>query len=148
GSNREFAVERRRSAGRCSMTGLEVQARFAAAEDVHLPEGARRIHDGRREQYASVSGWRQSREDRHLDDSAWLKRQPVWEGSPQVSMPADPVAGMGDDPVDLWGRFLPPELPSGLLPPLIEDFARTRGRLMGADPAGLAVAALVTCAAA
>jgi hypothetical protein len=52
------------------------------------------------------------------------------------------------DPVDLWGSFDPPELPKGLLPRLIEDFAYANGEQMGADPAGLAVAALVTCAAA
>lgn len=53
-----------------------------------------------------------------------------------------------DAPVDLWGQFEPPVLPAALLPPLIEDFARVQGERMGADPAGLAVAALVTCAAA
>ncbi len=52
------------------------------------------------------------------------------------------------DPVDLWGSFDPPALPQGLLPPIIEQFARANGDQMGADPAGLAVAALVTCAAA
>ena len=52
------------------------------------------------------------------------------------------------DPVDLWGSFDPPELPKGLLPTLVEDFAFANGEQMGADPAGLAVAALVTCAAA
>lgn len=52
------------------------------------------------------------------------------------------------DPVDLWGSFDPPELPQGLLPPIIEDFARINGDQMGADPAGLAMAALATCAAA
>ena len=53
-----------------------------------------------------------------------------------------------DDPVDLWDNFDPPKLPEGLLPPLIEQFALLNGKQMGADPAGLAVAALVTCAAA
>ena len=52
------------------------------------------------------------------------------------------------DPVDLWGSFDPPELPQGLLPTIIEDFARANGAQMGADPAGLAMGALVTCAAA
>ena len=53
-----------------------------------------------------------------------------------------------DDPVDLWDNFDAPKLPKGLLPPLIEQFALLNGKQMGADPAGLAVAALVTCAAA
>ncbi len=52
------------------------------------------------------------------------------------------------DPVDLWGGFEPPDMPKGLLPDILEDFARIMGGQMGADPAGLAVAALVTCAAA
>lgn len=54
----------------------------------------------------------------------------------------------GDDPVDLWGRLDPPALPRGVLPQVIEDFAFGMAERMGADPAGLAVAALVTCAAA
>ncbi|NBT41912.1 MAG: DUF3987 domain-containing protein [Alphaproteobacteria bacterium] len=52
------------------------------------------------------------------------------------------------DPVDLWDKFDPPELPRGLLPKIIEDFAVLNGKQMGADPAGLAMGALVTCAAA
>lgn len=55
---------------------------------------------------------------------------------------------LGDDPVDLWGTFPAPDIPTGLLPVEIETFARVQGEMMGADPAGLAVAALVTCAAA
>lgn len=57
-------------------------------------------------------------------------------------------AAPGDDPVDLWGTFPAPDLPAGLLPIELETFARVQGEMMGADPAGLAVAALVTCAAA
>jgi hypothetical protein len=52
------------------------------------------------------------------------------------------------DPVDLWGKFDPPPLPSGLLPEAIEAFAREQGCLMGCDPAGLAMSALAVCAAA
>jgi hypothetical protein len=51
-------------------------------------------------------------------------------------------------PVDLWAHFDPPELPTGLLPELIEKFARVQGEMTGADPAGFAMAALTTCAAA
>ena len=58
------------------------------------------------------------------------------------------VPFLQDDPVDLWDNFDPPELPVGLLPQVIEKFALLNGKQMGADPAGLAVAALVTCAAA
>jgi hypothetical protein len=51
-------------------------------------------------------------------------------------------------PVDLWNTFAAPPLPTGLLPKVIEDFAFEQGRLMGADPAGLALSALTVCAAA
>ncbi|GLQ79283.1 hypothetical protein GCM10007881_28010 [Mesorhizobium huakuii] len=51
-------------------------------------------------------------------------------------------------PVDLWANFDPPSLPSGLLPPLIEQFARIRGLQMGADPGGIATSTLAICAAA
>jgi hypothetical protein len=51
-------------------------------------------------------------------------------------------------PVDLWGRFPPPDLPVGLLPPVLEELARVQGALMGVDPGGLATSALAVCAAA
>jgi hypothetical protein len=51
-------------------------------------------------------------------------------------------------PVDLWASFDPPALPKGLLPEVIEKFARIEGAAMGADPAGLAMSALTVCAAA
>jgi hypothetical protein len=50
-------------------------------------------------------------------------------------------------PVDLWARHEPRDLPSGLLPSVIEDFAMAQGRLMGVDTGGLAMAALAVCAA-
>jgi len=51
-------------------------------------------------------------------------------------------------PIDLWAHRKYPPLPTGLLPPIIEEFARTQGDLMGVDPGGLAMAALAVCAAA
>jgi Protein of unknown function (DUF3987) len=48
-------------------------------------------------------------------------------------------------PVDLWGQFTAPELPRGLLPKAIEEFAFAYAELMGADPAGLAMSALTIC---
>ena len=51
-------------------------------------------------------------------------------------------------PFDLWGQFNPPAFPRGVLPPVLEDFAFTLGRIMGCDPAGLAMTALTNCAAA
>lgn len=55
---------------------------------------------------------------------------------------------VGIDPINLWGRFEPPPLPRGMLPKVIEDYAFTQATMMGADPGGVALAALVVCAAA
>ena len=52
------------------------------------------------------------------------------------------------DPVDLWAKFDPPSLPRGSLPDIIERYAVDQGNAMGADIAGIAVAALAVCAAA
>lgn len=90
---------------------------------------------------------------------------PGWQEVPEwANQGADPAASMGPTvdavgkqpadepfecpPVDLWARYEAPPLPSNLLPTLIERFALTQGATMGADPAGLAMAALTTCAAA
>ncbi len=51
-------------------------------------------------------------------------------------------------PIDLWERVSRPPLPAHLLPDVIAEFAEIQADLMGADPAGLAMAALATCAAA
>jgi hypothetical protein len=51
-------------------------------------------------------------------------------------------------PFDFWSKFNPPTLPRGLLPLVIGEFALEKSRLMGADPGGLAMAALTACAAA
>lgn len=64
------------------------------------------------------------------------------------SVPEQQAGEVEATPVDLWGSFEPPELPRNLLPKVIEDFAFANGAQMGADPAGLAMAALATCAAA
>jgi hypothetical protein len=61
----------------------------------------------------------------------------------QAAFETDPV-----DPVDLWAKFDPPSLPRGMLPDLIERYAVSQGYAMGADIAGIAVAALTVCAAA
>jgi hypothetical protein len=52
------------------------------------------------------------------------------------------------DPVDLWAKFDPPALPTGLLPPAVERYATTHAATMGCDAGGLAMAALAVCAAA
>jgi hypothetical protein len=63
-------------------------------------------------------------------------------GTTQAVAPVDPV-----EPVDLWAKFDPPPLPTDLLPEVIEQFAIDQGTSMGADPGGLAAAALCVCAA-
>jgi hypothetical protein len=68
--------------------------------------------------------------------------------SNKPNAPAPAPARPGIIPVDLWAKFDPPPLPTGLLPQIIERFAFEQGELMGADPAGLAMAALTVCAAA
>lgn len=76
-----------------------------------------------------------------------LGAMPDRMGNAQTTVSGLVVNEAGADPVDLWGRFDPPEMPLGLLPDVIEQFSLVLGKRMGADPAGLAVAALVSCAA-
>ncbi|AXT25535.1 DUF3987 domain-containing protein [Ruegeria sp. AD91A] len=52
------------------------------------------------------------------------------------------------EPVDLWGQFDPPGLDVSLLPTALQMWVKVQAYRMGADPAGLGVAALVACAAA
>jgi hypothetical protein len=72
--------------------------------------------------------------------------QEIIAGAAPVRAAAEPNEPV--DPVDLWGKFSPPTLPRGLLPEIIEHFAFDQGRDMGADISGVAMAALVICAAA
>lgn len=51
-------------------------------------------------------------------------------------------------PVDLWAAPPVPELPRGLLPPIIERFAFESAAQMGTDPAGFAMSALAACSVA
>lgn len=51
-------------------------------------------------------------------------------------------------PFDLFGDFTPPDLPVGILPPFIEDWARKNAAISGTDPAGWALGALATSAGA
>src|ERR1700676_13385 len=65
--------------------------------------------------------------------------------------PPDRNANESDDdewgtPTDLWGLFEPPELPRGLLPPLIEELAFAEAANIGCDPTGIAMGALTVCA--
>jgi hypothetical protein len=81
-----------------------------------------------------------------FDVKDWL----IAGGKPAVLLELGKAAPAAEvvDPVDLWGHFDPPPLPEGLLPAAIEEFAREEADTMGADPAGLVMAALTVCAAA
>jgi hypothetical protein len=88
-----------------------------------------------------------------IDHGEWTERRfiPVPDDPPADKSKANGgtiYAESATVPVDLWNTFTPPLLPRGLLPSVIEDFAFDQGATMGADPAGLAVAALAVCAAA
>jgi hypothetical protein len=52
------------------------------------------------------------------------------------------------EPIDLWGKFDPPNLPRGMLPRVIEECAFDRGMAMGCDMSGIAVGTLAVCAGA
>ena len=77
----------------------------------------------------------------------YRQRQQARTGQEEQARRAEAAANP-TDPVDLWGWFDPPPLPRGLLPPMIEDFAFDRGRILGGDAAGIAVGALAVCGAA
>jgi Protein of unknown function (DUF3987) len=68
----------------------------------------------------------------------WLAKEVGYVAAPTVHSAT---------PLDLWGHYEPPAFPIGLLPDVIERYAVTMGALMGADPAGLAMAALTVCGA-
>ena len=80
-------------------------------------------------------------------DPDWRDKYEAEAAEQQVAEQSAPDKQEAEPPVDLWGHFDPPALPHGLLPGVIEQFALVQGELMGADPAGLAVAALVICGA-
>jgi Protein of unknown function (DUF3987)/Bifunctional DNA primase/polymerase, N-terminal/Primase C terminal 2 (PriCT-2) len=94
---------------------------------------------------AEDSEWRDRFDTEELGEPGDAPRIDDTDDDTHRSMPPSRPA---DVPVDLWAKFDPPPLPTGLLPLTIEEFAFAKGRLMGADPAGLAAAALAVCAAA
>ncbi len=100
---------------------------------------------------ANAPGWRGTVMSISDVLDAELSLQAVQFAKSEVKRADDkPAANVKPDPkpVDLWGKFTPPDLPHGLLPPLIEEFAFTMGEQMGADPAGIAMACLCVCGAA
>jgi hypothetical protein len=81
-------------------------------------------------------------EDRKADD-----KKPSNGTAPHTDRSADEIdADQWGTPTDLWGFFEPPELPKGLLPPLIEELAFAEAENIGCDPAGIAMGALTVCA--
>src|SRR5690348_16315965 len=85
-------------------------------------------------------GWKDAARDYHAQRG---ESRTVIEVEPER-----PVLMPLPEPIDLWAQFDPPELPHCILPPIVEKFARERAEIMGADPAGLALAGLTVCAAA
>ncbi|MCB4771452.1 DUF3987 domain-containing protein [Ancylobacter sp. Lp-2] len=65
--------------------------------------------------------------------------------------PAERMTAANDntvpDPIDPWAQHASPALPPGLLPPVLEEFARTEAGIIGVDAGGVAAAALAVCAA-
>ncbi len=98
----------------------------------------------------TTQNWVAFEEDIDPQIMEWMRqamaaREIIESDAPQ---PANDNLASDSAPVDLWQRRAHPPLPSGLLPPIIEGFARVQGELMGVDPGGLAAAALAVCAAA
>lgn len=89
----------------------------------------------------------------HLNPPAWMDEGPEWEELPEWADTSEPahepiIEERWPEPVDLWSRYEEPKLPKNLLPDGIERFARRQASIMGADAAGMAMAALAVCATA
>ena len=64
----------------------------------------------------------------------WLRYSGPSNDDGEAADPIKPAAPAVEvEPVDLWAKFDPPNLPRGVLPPLIEEFAVDRGTTMGCD---------------
>jgi len=86
--------------------------------------------------------------DQHKDRGAESVRKTFVDAIHAYSLEAAQIAEeieSESNPVDLWATHEPPLLPLGLLPRQIEDFAFILASVMGADPGGLAMAALTCC---
>lgn len=83
-----------------------------------------------------------------MDEAPPLEEMPEWavEGEPVITAPV--IEDTWPEPVDLWQRYEEPALPTECLPPTIEVFARRQAAIMGADAAGMAMAAMAVCGAA
>lgn len=83
-----------------------------------------------------------------IDDTRGNFGKPAPTEADEVGMHRATRENVPVDPVDLWGKFVPPSLPRGLLPDVIERFAYDQGMDMGADISAIAVSALTVCAGA
>jgi hypothetical protein len=108
--------------------------RKAKLGDVECTIFESKLDDGR---------WRVTSDDKTYSTRALQAALDVLLGQPEF-----PRAANDNDPVDLWGKRLPPVLPAGLLPEAIAEFATIRADIMGVDAGGLAMASLAVCAAA
>ncbi len=88
-------------------------------------------------------GWR-NEIDEEPEEEVRIEENFVKGAKPKVNGPA-PSSVVA--PADLWDSFYSPPLPLGLLPKIIEDYALTNSVQIGCDAAGLAMGALVACAA-
>lgn len=98
----------------------------------------------------AVPGYGDDFNDEHIANgaatvaSAFAKAMRAYADAKQDA--ADELAA-DTAPVDLWARYEPPALPKGILPDIVERFARVRAEQMGIDPGGLAMSAITICAA-
>lgn len=90
--------------------------------------------------YLSPPGW--------MDEAPELTEMPDWAEAGAPVLPEPVIGDHWPEPCDLWSRYEEPALPSECLPLTIELFARRQAAIMGADPAGMAMAALTACATA
>jgi uncharacterized protein DUF3987/primase-like protein len=120
-----------------SEVGAKAFMAWSAKSPKHNPEATRKRWDHYRTSPPSKIGF---------GTLVFLARQadPSWTYSGQRAEPEQAAP----EPFDLWGHFEPPTLPRGVLPSVLENFAVEKGRELGADISGVAVAALAACAAA
>jgi hypothetical protein len=70
----------------------------------------------------------------------------LWYLAEQAS-PGWMKGDMPIDPLDPWGHFDPPSIPRGILPDVIENLAVEQSKLIGCDPAAVAISCIIGCAA-
>lgn len=74
----------------------------------------------------------------------------VFLGDPYIAAPEKqetPAPGNADEPDNFWDMPPAPAITPGVLPGIIENFANIQARLIGCDPAGIAMCAISACGA-